>query len=96
MANTTGQKHGGRTKGIPNRLSVRHKEHISVFLDLKATPKELAKLYETLKPGEQAAFLPKLMAFVIPKMESHEINQEMSAEDARAVLNAILEERGKQ
>jgi len=79
---------------VPNRLTSKHKEHISAFLNLKAIPDELVKLYKTLKPGEKAMFLTKLMAFVIPNMESHEISQEISAADARAVLNAILDERG--
>ena len=86
-------KIGGRKKGSPNRRTSRHREIISEFLDDVATKQEMVALFKTLDPGQKAQFLYRMFAFVTPKMEAHEISQEMSADDARQILNAILEER---
>ena len=52
------------------------------------------ELWETLSSGEKATLLPKLFAFVIPKMESHEISGDMSPEYAKEILNAFIENPG--
>ncbi len=45
--------------------------------DEVATKQEMVALFKTLDPGQKAQFLYRMFAFVTPKMETHEINQEM-------------------
>lgn len=88
-----GNKTGGRRTGSPNKTTRRHREIIANFLDNVATPDKMVELYGILDPKDKAQFLIKMFAFVTPRMEAHEINQEMTSEDAREILNKILEER---
>ena len=68
MANTTGNKYGGREKGTPNKLT---KEIRKILNDI--VHKELEKVEEnlnTLEPKQRLELLIKLMPYVLPKAES--------------------------
>jgi hypothetical protein len=68
MANTTGNKYGGRQKGTPNRMT---KELRSVLKDILY--QELEEVQERLKllePKERIELLIKLMPYVLPKVTS--------------------------
>ena len=68
MANTTGNKYGGREKGTPNKLT---KEIRKILNDI--VHKELEKIEEklnTLEPKQRLELLIKLMPYVLPKVES--------------------------
>jgi dsRNA-specific ribonuclease len=68
MANTTGNKYGGREKGTPNKLT---KEIRKILKDL--IHKELEKIEEnlyTLDPKQRIELLIKLMPYVLPKVET--------------------------
>ena len=68
MANTTGNKYGGREKGTPNKLT---KEIRKILNDI--VHKELEKAEEnlnTLEPKQRLEILTKLMPYVLPKVES--------------------------
>ena len=68
MANTTGNKYGGREKGTPNKLT---KEIRKILNDI--VHKELEKVEEklnTLEPKQRLELLIKLMPYVLPKVES--------------------------
>jgi len=68
MANTTGNKYGGRQKGTPNKLT---KELRSVLKDiLYQELEQLQEHLETLKPRERVELLIKLMPYVLPKVTS--------------------------
>ena len=67
MANTTGNKYGGREKGTPNKIT---KEIRKILNDL--IHKELEKIEENLdalKPKQRIELLIKLMPYVLPKVE---------------------------
>ena len=67
MANTTGNKYGGREKGTANKLT---KEIRKILKDL--IHKELEKVEEnlhTLEPKQRIELLIKLMPYVLPKVE---------------------------
>lgn len=75
MANTTGKKYGGRSKGTPNKLT---KELRSVLKGVVYNELEtIQDKFEGLEPKERLELLIKLLPFVLPKVESasHTINE---------------------
>ena len=68
MANTTGNKYGGRQKGTPNRIT---KELRSLLKDVIYD--EIGALQErldALNPKERVELLIKLMPYALPKVTS--------------------------
>ena len=68
MANTTGNKYGGREKGTPNRIT---KELRSLLKDVMYD--EIGALQErldALNPKERVELLIKLMPYALPKVTS--------------------------
>ncbi len=75
MANTTGNKYGGREKGTPNRLT---KELRSVLKDIVYRELETIELrLDELDPKERIELTIKLMPYVFPKLQSisHSANE---------------------
>tara|TARA_B100000767_G_scaffold255503_1_gene261712 strand:+ start:227 stop:469 length:243 start_codon:yes stop_codon:yes gene_type:complete len=75
MANTTGNKYGGRQKGTPNRIT---KELRSLLKDVMYD--EIGALQErldALNPKERVELLIKLMPYALPKVTSisHNTNE---------------------
>jgi len=80
MANTTGKKYGGRSKGTPNRSTLETKELLKSIIG-----KELAKLgvmLAQLEPMERINAISKLLPYILPKQQetSIEIKQPLSDE----------------
>jgi len=68
MANTTGNKYGGRQKGTPNRIT---KELRSLLKDVMYD--EIGALQErldALNPKERVELIIKLMPYALPKVTS--------------------------
>ena len=66
MANTTGNKYGGRQKGTPNKLT---KELRSVLKDiLYQELEQIQEHLETLNSKERVELLIKLMPYILPKV----------------------------
>ena len=77
MANTTGNKYGGRSKGTPNRLT---KELRTVLKDIVYRELESIELrLDELEPKERIELTIKLMPYVFPKLDSisHSTNEPM-------------------
>jgi len=77
MANTTGNKYGGREKGTPNRLT---KELRTVLKDIVYRELESIELrLDELEPKERIELTIKLMPYVFPKLDSisHSTNEPM-------------------
>tara|TARA_B110000977_G_scaffold199957_1_gene288879 strand:+ start:27 stop:269 length:243 start_codon:yes stop_codon:yes gene_type:complete len=75
MANTTGNKYGGREKGTPNRMT---KELRTLLKDiLYQELEEIQERLELLKPKERLELLIKLMPYALPKVTSisHKTNE---------------------
>jgi hypothetical protein len=77
MANTTGNKYGGRQKGTPNRMT---KELRTLLKDiLYQELEQVRERLELLEPKERIEILIKLMPYVLPKTTSvsHKTNEPM-------------------
>lgn len=77
MANTTGQKYGGRTKGTPNRTTVETKELLQKILGKELD--KLETLLEKLEPSERVNAIAKLLPYIVPKQS--EIKTEIKTEN---------------
>jgi hypothetical protein len=68
MANTTGNKYGGRQKGTPNRIT---KELRTLLKDiLYQELEQVQERLELLEPKERIELLIKLMPYTLPKVTS--------------------------
>jgi hypothetical protein len=75
MANTTGNKYGGRAKGTPNRLT---KELRTVLKDIVYRELETIECrLDELDPKERIELIIKLMPYMFPKLQtiSHNTNE---------------------
>ena len=68
MANTTGQNHGGRKKGTPNRMTKELRTVLKdlLFEELKSIPDHLEKL----DTKERLELIIKLLPYALPKVNS--------------------------
>ena len=68
MANTSGNKYGGRQKGTPNRIT---KELRSLLKDVLYEEIEaLQEHLDALNPKDRVELLIKLMPYALPKVTS--------------------------
>ena len=66
MANTSGNKYGGRQKGTPNRIT---KELRTLLKDiLYQELEQVQERLELLEPKERIELLIKLMPYALPKV----------------------------
>ncbi len=75
MANTTGNKYGGRTKGTPNRLT---KELRTVLKDIVYRELEsIQSRLDELDPKDRIELIIKFLPYVFPKLNSisHSTNE---------------------
>ena len=68
MANTTGNKYGGRQKGTPNRMT----KELRVLLKdiLYQELEQLQERLELLEPKQRIELIIKLMPYILPKVNS--------------------------
>lgn len=81
MANTTGKKYGGRSKGTPNRSTAETKELLQIIVN-----KELDKLgviLSKLDPTDRVNAISKLLPYILPKQQemSIEVKENLSIKD---------------
>lgn len=89
MANTTGKKYGGRTKGTPNKTTAEAREILQ-----KVIGKELDKLgalLANLEPIERVNALAKLLPYILPKQSEITIGpkEEMTEEQKTARIKEL-------
>jgi hypothetical protein len=65
MANTTGKKFGGRSKGTPNKSTRETKDLLKNVMDEELT--KLGGMLEKLEPVERINALAKLLPYILPK-----------------------------
>ena len=74
MANTTGKKFGGRTKGTLNRTTSDVKEAIKTIIDAEFEQLDTYLIQLTAK--ERLDFLAKLLPYVVPKQSEVSLDAE--------------------
>lgn len=82
MANTTGQKFGGRTKGTPNKTSAQAREVLQNVIGKELD--KLGTLLAKLEPIERVNALAKLLPYILPKKQEIEINTPDLTSEQRA------------
>lgn len=65
MANTTGKKYGGRSKGTPNRTTAETKDLLQKIVGKELD--KLGKILEQLEPIERVNAISKLLPYILPK-----------------------------
>ena len=75
MANTTGNKYGGRQKGTPNRMT----KELRVLLKdiIYQELEEVQESFSLLEPKQRIELIIKLMPYILPKVnsKSHTTNE---------------------
>ena len=72
MANNTGQKFGGRTKGATNKDTAEIREHFQLLI--KNNLEQLENDLKELKPFERIKVILELAKFVIPLLKATELS----------------------
>jgi hypothetical protein len=72
MANLTGQKFGGRTKGTPNKTTNEIREYYQLLIDENL--EQIKEDLSTLEPKERLKIILELSKFVVPTLKATELN----------------------
>lgn len=74
MANTTGKKYGGRTKGTPNRNTALLRDKVNQLLEDRW--EQVLEDISTLTPKDRVETFIKLMEYALPKLNRTEMVDE--------------------
>lgn len=72
MANTTGQKFGGRAKGTPNKNTAEIRETLQKFISTNI--ESLQSDFDNLEPQQRIKVFIELSKFVLPTLKATELN----------------------
>jgi len=91
MANTTGKKFGGRSKGTPNKSTKETREVLQKVVDIEVN--KLGATLAKLEPIERVNALAKLLPYILPKKQevAVEVRQELTEEQRAARLEYLKE-----
>lgn len=84
-----GKKTGGRRKGTPNKTTSTLRTVISKIVNDYYNSDKLKKDIEGLKPKERVDMMEKLAAYVMPKLQSIDLNAEVKTE--RTIEDTLVE-----
>lgn len=79
MANTTGKKFGGRTKGTPNKMTNEIRERFQTLLNDNLD--KMQSDLDALEPKERLKTLLELANYVLPKLRTIDVNEIGSDEE---------------
>ena len=72
MANTTGEKYGGREKGAPNKLTAGIREKFALLVQNNLDG--LQNNIDSLEPKERLRMIIELSKFILPTLKATELN----------------------
>jgi hypothetical protein len=83
MANTTGQKFGGRTKGTPNKTTNEIREFYQLLIDENL--EQIKTDLNALEPKERLKMILELSKFVIPTLKAIEMETKVDINERNRV-----------
>lgn len=83
MANTTGQKFGGRTKGIANKNTTEIREQFQKLVN--SNLEQLNEDLQALKPLDRLKIIIDLAKFVVPTLKAVEVNDVSESENFQPI-----------
>lgn len=88
-----GKKTGGRQKGTPNKTTSTLRTAISKIVNDYYNSETLLEDIYQLKPQERVNIMEKLAAYVVPKLQSVDVNAEVKSKTN--IVSARLREMGE-
>lgn len=88
-----GKKTGGRQKGTPNKTTSTLRTAISKIVNDYYNSETLLEDINQLKPKERVDIMEKLAAYVVPKLQSVDVNAEVKSQTN--IVSARLREMGE-
>lgn len=88
-----GKKTGGRQKGTPNKTTKKVRDAISDVVNNYFDSDKFAKDIEDLDPKDRVSAIEKLASYVIPKLQSVDVNAEVKSQTN--IVSARLREMGE-
>ena len=88
-----GKKTGGRQKGTPNKTTSTLRTAISKIVNDYYNSETLLEDINKLKPKERVDIMEKLAAYVVPKLQSVDVNAEVKSRTN--IVSARLREMGE-
>lgn len=88
-----GKKTGGRQKGTPNKTTSTLRTAISKIVNDYYNSETLLEDIYQLKPKERVDIMEKLVAYVVPKLQSVDVNAEVKSQTN--IVSARLREMGE-
>ena len=88
-----GKKTGGRQKGTPNKTTSTLRSAISKIVNDYYNSETLLEDIYRLKPKERVDIMEKLAAYVVPKLQSVDVNAEVKSRTN--IVSARLREMGE-
>lgn len=88
-----GKKTGGRQKGTPNKTTSTLRTAISKIVNDYYNSEMLLEDIYKLKPKERVDIMEKLAAYVVPKLQSVDVNAEVKSQTN--IVSARLREMGE-
>lgn len=88
-----GKKTGGRQKGTPNKTTSTLRTAISKIVNDYYNSETLLEDIYQLKPKERVDIMEKLAAYVVPKLQSVDVNAEVNSKTN--IVSARLREMGE-
>lgn len=87
------KKTGGRQKGTPNKTTSTLRTAISKIVNDYYNSDALLEDIEKLKPKERVDMMEKLAAYIVPKLQSVDVNAEVKSQTN--IVSARLKEMGE-
>lgn len=81
----------GRPKGVPNKVTADIRETLKAFVDKNLT--SLQKNFDKLEPKDKLVFIEKLLPYLVPKLQSTDMDlgiKNVNADQVSAVLDELI------
>lgn len=90
MANNTGKKFGGRTKGTPNKTTTEVKNLLHEFISCNI--ENLQVDFDSLEPKDRLAFFERALRFILPTQQKSEIDiNQLSESELEKLTDSLID-----